>query len=69
MFDWMQIAWYFAWCGLDNPFGYKGIDTKSLAVGALGLPWHETSRERLSELLTDWVSSIGCPLIVSAVTV
>ncbi|MDQ7005899.1 MAG: 3'-5' exonuclease [Acidobacteriota bacterium] len=51
VFDWMMVAWYFAWCGLANPFGYKGIDTKSLAMGALGLPWLETSRETLEECL------------------
>ena len=48
VFDWMFVAWYFAWCGFENPFGYKGIDTKSLAMGALGLPWQETSREQLA---------------------
>ncbi|UCF67901.1 MAG: 3'-5' exonuclease [Acidobacteriota bacterium] len=51
VFDWMYVAWYFAWCGLENPFGYKGIDTKSLAMGALGLPWTDTSRETLVERL------------------
>jgi DNA polymerase III alpha subunit (gram-positive type) len=51
VFDWMYVAWYFAWCGMENPFGYKGIDTKSLAMGVLGLPWEETSRERLADEL------------------
>ncbi len=51
VFDWMYVAWYYAWCGLPNPFGYKGIDTKSLAMGVLGLPWEETGKERLVALL------------------
>ncbi len=51
VFDWMMVAWYFAWCGLTNPFGYKGMDTKSLAVGALGIPWEETSRSGLERML------------------
>jgi len=54
VFDWMYVAWYYTWCGLPNPFGYKGIDTKSLAMGALGLPWTETGKENL-------VSKLGIP--------
>ena len=52
VFDWGYIAYYFAHHELENPFGYKGIDTKSLAMGALGIPWTETSKERLQELLS-----------------
>jgi DNA polymerase III epsilon subunit-like protein len=47
VFDWMYVAWYYAWAGLPNPFGYKGIDTKSMAMGALRLPWLETGKETL----------------------
>jgi len=47
VFDWMYVAWYYAWAGLPNPFGYKGIDTKSMAMGALRLPWPETGKETL----------------------
>lgn len=47
VFDWMYVTWYYAWCGLANPFGYKGIDTKSLAMGALRLPWTDTGKETL----------------------
>ncbi len=47
VFDWMYVAWYYAWAGLPNPFGYKGIDTKSLAMGLLRLPWPETGKETL----------------------
>lgn len=45
VFDWMYVAWYYAWCGLPNPFGYKGIDTKSMGMGVLGLRWPDTSKE------------------------
>ena len=47
VFDWMYVSWYYAWCGLPNPFGYKGIDTKSLAMGVLRLPWRDTGKETL----------------------
>jgi DNA polymerase III epsilon subunit-like protein len=52
VFDWAYVAYYFAHCGLENPFGYKGIDTKSLAMGCLGIPWTETSKENLQKLLS-----------------
>ncbi len=51
VFDWSYIAYYYAHYGLENPFGYKGIDTKSLAMGALGVPWSDTSKETLERLL------------------
>lgn len=51
VFDWTYIAYYFAHFNLDNPFGYKGIDTKSLAMGRLGISWNDTSKERLEQLL------------------
>lgn len=51
VFDWSHIAYYYAHFGLDNPFGYKGIDTKSLAMGSLGIHWFETSKDNLQKLL------------------
>jgi len=51
VFDWSHIAYYYAHFGLENPFGYKGIDLKSLAMGRLRIGWNETSKERLQELL------------------
>ena len=51
VFDWAYIAFYFAHHELPNPFGYKGIDTKSLAMGRLGISWTDTSKERLEHLL------------------
>ena len=50
-FDWSYIAYYFERFGIPNPFGYKALDTKSLAMGRLGIGWFETSKETLQELL------------------
>ncbi len=51
VFDWAYIAYYYAHFDLENPFGYKGIDTKSLAMGRLQLSWNDTSKEKLERLL------------------
>jgi DNA polymerase III epsilon subunit-like protein len=51
VFDWTYIAYYFAHFKQTNPFGYKGIDTKSLAMGRLGISWNDTSKENLERLL------------------
>ena len=46
-FDWMYTAWYFAWAGLDNPFGYNALDTKALAMGVHKWPWRRCNKEAL----------------------
>jgi DNA polymerase III alpha subunit (gram-positive type) len=51
VFDWSYIAYYYAHFGMENPFGYKGLDTKSLAMGALGIPWNDTSKKVLERML------------------
>lgn len=51
VFDWAYIAYYYAHFGLENPFGYKAIDIKSLAMGRLGISWGATSKETLQTLL------------------
>jgi ribonuclease T len=51
VFDWSHIAYYYAHFEMENPFGYKGIDLKSLAMGRLKIGWNETSKERLQVLL------------------
>lgn len=51
VFDWSHLAYYYAHYGMSNPFGYKGLDTKSLAMGVLRIPWNETSKESLERLL------------------
>ena len=52
VFDWAYIAYYYEHVGLDNPFGYKGIDTKSLAMGRLDISWNETNKEVLERRLS-----------------
>ena len=54
VFDWAYIAYYYLHFRLENPFGYKGIDTKSLAMGVLGVSWQDTSKENL-------VARLGIP--------
>jgi DNA polymerase III epsilon subunit-like protein len=51
VFDWSYISWYYERFGIPNPFGYKALDTKSMAMGRLEIGWFETSKERLEELL------------------
>ena len=50
-FDWSFVAWCFAAEELPNVFGYKALDTKALATGALGLHWFDSGKETLHELL------------------
>ena len=52
VFDWAYISYYYEHFGIENPFGYKGIDTKSLAMGRLGISWNETSKGVLESLLS-----------------
>lgn len=49
-FDWMYVAWYYAWAGMENPFGYNALDTKALAMGTHRCGWKQTNKERLLEL-------------------
>ena len=51
VFDWAYISYYYAHYEMTNPFGYKGIDSKSLAMGRLGIGWTETSKENLRWVL------------------
>ena len=51
VFDWAYIAYYFEHFGLANPFGYKAIESKSLAMGRLQVGWNATSKENLTRLL------------------
>lgn len=50
-FDWSYISYYYALFGLPNPFGYKSLDIKSLAMGRLSIGWFETSKDILETLL------------------
>ena len=51
VFDWAYVSYYYQHFGMPNPFGYKGIDTKSLAMGRLGIGWNDTSKEVLEQRL------------------
>jgi ribonuclease T len=50
-FDWSFVSHAYHAAGLDNPFGYKALDTKALAMGALGLHWFDTNKETLEQRL------------------
>ena len=50
-FDWSYLSYYFALAKIPNPFGYKALDIKSLAMGRLKIGWFETSKENLETLL------------------
>lgn len=49
-FDWMQVAWYYDFVGLPNPFGYKALDTKAMMMGKHHIQWADSHKERLLEL-------------------
>jgi len=50
-FDWSFISYYFTLYRIANPFGYKALDSKSLAMGRLGIGWFETHKDNLETLL------------------
>jgi len=50
-FDWSFVSYSYHVCGQSNPFGYKALDTKALAMGVLGLHWLDSSKEVLAERL------------------
>jgi DNA polymerase III epsilon subunit-like protein len=51
VFDWAYISYYYELLRLPNPFGYKALDLKSLAMGRLSIGWFDTSKENLQTLL------------------
>ncbi|MFH0944539.1 MAG: 3'-5' exoribonuclease [Planctomycetota bacterium] len=50
-FDWAYINDLFHRAGMENPFGYKALDLRSLALGLLGLGWEELRQEQILPLL------------------
>lgn len=50
-FDWSYVNHAYHRVDRRNPFGWKALDTKALAMGVLALDWFETNKERLAELL------------------
>jgi ribonuclease T len=51
-FDWSFVSYGYHAAGLHNPFGYKALDTKALAMGVLGVHWFDSNKELLAEQLT-----------------
>ena len=50
-FDWSFVSYAYHEAGMTNPFGYKALDTKALAMGVLGLHWLDTNKETLQARL------------------
>lgn len=50
-FDWSFVSWSYHANELVNPFGYKALDTKALAMGVLDLHWLDSNKEVLAERL------------------
>ena len=50
-FDWSFVSHGYHREGIDNPFGYKALDTKALATGVLGIHWLDSNKETLDRLL------------------
>lgn len=50
-FDWSFVNWSYHAVGLDNPFGYKALDTKALAMGVCGMHWFDSNKEELDRIL------------------
>ncbi|MDM7914944.1 MAG: 3'-5' exoribonuclease, partial [Candidatus Eisenbacteria bacterium] len=51
VFDWAYINYYFHHFEMDNVFGYKAIDQKSLAMGVLRIPWWDAQKDILVQKL------------------
>lgn len=52
-FDWAWINHAYQASGVSNPFGWKALDTKALAMGVLDLDWFDTNKEILAERLPE----------------
>lgn len=50
-FDWSFVAWTYAAENIPNPFGYKALDTRALAMGLLQLHWLDSSKNTIQGLL------------------
>lgn len=46
-FDWSFVNWAYKANDRANPFGYKALDTKALAMGVLGVHWLDANKEVL----------------------
>ena len=50
-FDWSFVSYAYQALERRNPFGYKALDTKALAMGVLGVHWFDAHKELLAERL------------------
>ncbi len=50
-FDWSFVSWCYAADDMENPFGYKALDTKALATGKLNVHWFDSNKELLEKAL------------------
>lgn len=50
-FDWAFVNDLFFRAGIENPFGYKAMDLRSLALGVLDLGWEDLRQDRMLPLL------------------
>lgn len=50
-FDWGFVNDLFHKAGIANPFGYKALDLRSLALGLFDLEWERVTQTRLLRLL------------------
>jgi DNA polymerase III alpha subunit (gram-positive type) len=50
-FDWSFVNYAYHANDRANPFGYKALDTKALAVGVLHVHWFDANKELLAEML------------------
>src|SRR3989344_2293259 len=48
-FDWMFVAYYFAWEGVENPFGYSALDMKAYFMGMTGCSWKDATLKHMAE--------------------
>lgn len=50
-FDWAFVNDLFLRTNIENPFGYKALDIRALAMGILKLPWLSLNQENILPLL------------------
>lgn len=51
-FDWSFVSYAYHASDRVNPFGYKALCTKALAMGVLGVHWLDSNKEVLAEELS-----------------
>lgn len=55
VFDWAYVNYYFHHFGIENVFGYKAIDSKSLAMGVLRIAWWDANKDFLLDRIPELV--------------